>query len=116
MPKDTSPKPNLPNVKDNLPKIIRQNVPESIFGKMSFGKLSRIHIFQPVALEAQGSLGESSEIFITRVCKMLCPSHDNPRAGSFLNQRISLAFQIGKASCVLGTVSDRGLFEEIFYI
>ena len=29
-------------------------------------------IFQPVALEVQGSLGESSEIFITRLCKMLC--------------------------------------------
>ena len=29
------------------------------------------YIFQPVALEVQGSLGESSEIFITRLCKML---------------------------------------------
>ena len=27
-------------------------------------------IFQPVALEVQGSLGESSEIFIMRLCKM----------------------------------------------
>ena len=26
------------------------------------------YIFQPVALEVQGSLGESSEIFITRLC------------------------------------------------
>ena len=30
------------------------------------------YIFQPVAMEVQGSLGESSEIFITRLCKMLC--------------------------------------------
>ena len=29
------------------------------------------YIFQPVALEVQGSLGESSEIFITRLCKLL---------------------------------------------
>ena len=29
------------------------------------------YIFQPVALEVQGSLGESSLIFITRLCKML---------------------------------------------
>ena len=35
--KDSLPKPNLPNVKDNLPKIIRQIVPEPIFGKLSFG-------------------------------------------------------------------------------
>ena len=41
------------------------------------------YIFQPVALEVQGSLGESSEIFITRLCKLLCRSHDDQRAGSF---------------------------------
>ena len=34
------------------------------------------NIFQPVALEVQGSLGECSEIFITRLCKMLCRSHE----------------------------------------
>ena len=43
------------------------------------------YIFQPVALEVQGSLGESSEIFITGLCKMLCRSHDDQRAGSFMN-------------------------------
>ena len=37
------------------------------------------YIFQPVALEVQGSLGESSEIFIKRLCKMLCRSHDDQR-------------------------------------
>ena len=69
------------------------------------------YIFQPVALEVQGSLGESSEIFIT-----LCRSHDDQRAGSFLKQRISMALQIGNAACVLETVSDRDAFEEIYYI
>ena len=34
------------------------------------------YIFQPVALELQCSLGESSETFITRLCKMLSRSHD----------------------------------------
>ena len=29
------------------------------------------YILQPVTLEIRGSLGESSEIFITRLCKML---------------------------------------------
>ena len=71
------------------------------------------YIFQPVALEVQGSLGESSEIFITRLCKMHCRSHDDQRAGSFLKQQISMALQIGNAACVLGTVSDRDAFEEI---
>ena len=67
-----------------------------------------------MALEVQGSLGESSKIFITRLCKMLCRSHDDQRAGSFLKQRFSLALQIGNAASVQGTVSDRDAFEEIY--
>ena len=74
------------------------------------------YIFQPMALEVQGSLGESSEIFITRLCKMLRRSHDSHQAGNFLKQQVSLAFQIGIAACVLGTVSDRDDFEGNFYI
>ena len=74
------------------------------------------YIFQPVALEVHCSLGESSEIFITRLCKMLCRSHDDQRACGFLKQRISMALQIGNAACVLGIVSDRDAFEEIYYI
>ena len=62
------------------------------------------YIFQPVALELQGSLGESNGNFITRLCKLLCRSHDDQRAGSFLKQRISMALRIGNAACVLGTV------------
>ena len=38
------PKDNLPNMEDKLRKIIRQIVPESIFGILSFGKLPRIRI------------------------------------------------------------------------
>ena len=64
-----------------------------------------------MALEIQGSLGESSEILITRLCKILCRSHDDQRPGSFLKQRISMALQIGNVACVLGTVSDRDAFE-----
>ena len=60
------------------------------------------YIVQPVALEVQDSLGESSEIFITRLCNLLCRSHDDQRAGSFLKQRTSMALQIGSAACVLG--------------
>ena len=74
------------------------------------------HPFQPVALEIQGSLGESSENFITRLCKILCRSNDDQRAGSFLKQRISMVLQIGKAACVLGTVSDRDAVEETYYM
>ena len=67
------------------------------------------YIFQQaVAMEAQGSWGESS--------KMLWPSHDDRRAGSFSKQRISMALQIGNAAPVLGTVSDRAAYEGIYYL
>ena len=74
------------------------------------------YIFQPVALEIQGSLGESNETFIRRLSKMLCRSHDDQPAASFLKQRISMALLIGKAACVLGTVSNRDVFEEVHCI
>ena len=66
------------------------------------------YISQPVVLEVQGSSGESSEIFITRLCKMLFRSQNDQRAGSFLKQRISMALQVGNAACILGGVSNRG--------
>ena len=56
--------------------------------------------FQPVAKEVQASLGEGSNIFITRHCKMLCRSHDDQRAGNSSKQRISMALQIGNAAGV----------------
>ena len=55
-------------------------------------------IYQPVALDVKGFLRESSEIFITRLCKMLCRSHDDQRVGSFLKQWIRMALQIGLCS------------------
>ena len=65
------------------------------------------YIFQPVALDVQGYLVESSEFFIACLCKMPCRSHDDQRAGSFLKQRISMALQIGNAACVLGNEWQR---------
>ena len=41
------------------------------------------YIFQPIALEVQCSLGGSKEIFITRLWKLLCRSHENQRAEAF---------------------------------
>ena len=76
------------------------------------------YFFQPVAFEVQGSLGESSEILITRLCKMLCRSHDDQRGASFLRQQISMALQIGIAACLLGTVRcvRRNLFKNCSFL
>ena len=68
------------------------------------------YIFQSNTMEILGSLGESSKNFLLCLRKMLCC------AGNNLKQRISMALQIGKAACVLGTLSDRDAFEEYYYM
>ena len=70
------------------------------------------YLFQPLAFEIQGAAGPSTEVF----CKNLSICTEEPRAGSFLKQRISLAIQIANAACVLGTINDKITFDEIFYL
>ena len=74
------------------------------------------YIFQPVVSEVQGSLGESSEIFITRLWKMLCRSNDNQRVVSFLKQRISMALQIGNAACSRNCERQRCVRRSLLHI
>ena len=72
-----------------------------------------------MALEEQRCSDKSSEVFITRRCKLLSRSNNDRRAGIFL-QRFLMALQISNAAClqisnaacVLGAVSDRNAFEE----
>ena len=74
--------------------------PQSIRPKLIDQK-GRPNSFRPISFDPFHAipLGESSEIFIKRFCKMLCRSHDDQRVGSFLKQRISMALQIGNAAC-----------------
>ena len=65
------------------------------------------YLFQPLALKIQGAAGPSTEIFLSKFCKNLSICIEEPRAGSFLKQRISLAIQIANAACVLGTINDK---------
>ena len=63
------------------------------------------YIFQPLAFEIQGAAGPSTEVFLSKLCKNLSICTEEPRAGSFLKQRI-----------VLGTINDKITFDEIFYL
>ena len=74
------------------------------------------YLFQPLAFEIQGAAGPRTEIFLSKLCKNLSICTEEPRAGSFLKQRISLAIQIANAACVLGTINDKITFDEIFYL
>ena len=37
-------------------------------------------------MEVEGTLDERREIFMTRLCKILCRWHDDQRVGSFLKE------------------------------
>ena len=72
------------------------------------------YLFQPLAFEIQSAAGSSTEFFLNKLCKNLSLCTEEPRAGSFLKQRISLTIQIANASCVLGTLNDKTILDEIF--
>ena len=72
------------------------------------------YLFQPLTFEIQGAAGPSTEIFLSKLCKNLSICTEEPRSGSFLKQRISLAIHIADAACVLGTINDKITFDEIF--
>ena len=72
------------------------------------------YLFQPLAFEIQVAVGPSTEIFLSKLCKNLSICTEEPRAGSFLKQRISPTVQIANAACVLGTINDKNNFRRIF--
>ena len=72
------------------------------------------YLFQPLAFEIQDAAGPSTELFLSKLCMNLSICTEEPRAGSFLKQRISLAIQIANAACVLGTINDKNNFRRNF--
>ena len=72
-------------------------------------KLGDGYLFQPLAFEIQGVAGPSTEIFLSKLCRNLSISTEEPRAGGVFKQRISLAIQVAKDACALGTVNDNNL-------
>ena len=57
-----------------------------------------------------------AQIFLNKICKNLSICTEEPRAGSFLKQTISLAKQIPNAACILWTINDKTFFDEIFFV
>ena len=58
----------------------------------------------------------STEIFLNKLCKNLCTCTEETRAGSLLNQIISLVIQVANAAYVLGAINDKTALEEIFHL
>ena len=72
------------------------------------------YLFQPLAFEIQGAVGPSTDVFLSKLSKNLSICTEEPRAASFLKQRISLAIQIANAACVLGALNDKNNFQRNF--
>jgi hypothetical protein len=64
------------------------------------------YIFQPVAVETLGSWGPSSLIFLKDLGKYLNEKSDDPRAGYFLRQRLSVAVARGNAAAIISCMGN----------
>ena len=74
------------------------------------------YMFQPVAFETQGCCGESTSRFLKMLGKKIEAATFDPRASAYLQQRLSIAIQIGNCASILGTLATTDDLEELFYI
>ena len=69
-----------------------------------YASLAVAHEFVPVAVETLGTWGTLGLAFINELGRRISAVNGDPRAASFLKQRLSLAVQRGNAVAVLGTL------------
>ncbi|CAH2246401.1 jg25494 [Pararge aegeria aegeria] len=76
--------------------------------------LSRTHRTKlQLSLMTLGPWGPEARALFKELSKRVIESTGDPRAGSYLGQRISLAIQRGNAASILGTVPRCGGFEDV---
>ena len=69
-----------------------------------YASLATAHDFVPVVLETLGTWGTLGPTFVDELGKRITAFDGDPRATSFLKQRLALAVQQGNAAAVLGTL------------
>ena len=74
------------------------------------------YIFEPIAVETFGALGESATAFFKELGRRLAVNTGELRASQFLLQRLSVAVQRGNAASVMGTVGSSVQLDDLFYI
>ncbi|CAH2241265.1 jg3326 [Pararge aegeria aegeria] len=70
-------------------------------------------IFVPFGVETLGPWGPEARALFKELSKRVIESTGEPRAGSYLGQRISLAIRRGNAASILGTVPRCGGFKDV---
>ncbi|CAH2232164.1 jg12329 [Pararge aegeria aegeria] len=81
--------------------------------RRKYENLDSSFIFVPFGVETLGSWGPEARALFKELSKRVIESTGDPRAGSYLGQRISLAIQRGNAARILGTVPRCGGFEDV---
>jgi hypothetical protein len=65
-------------------------------------------LFVPVAVETFGVFGRAAKAFFAEIGRRLADATRDPRAGTFLRQRLSLDIQRGNAASIRGTSAPTG--------
>ena len=68
-----------------------------------YASLAVAHEFVPVVIETLGTWGTAGLAFVNEIGRRISSVTGDPRAASFLRQRLSMAVQRGNAASVLGT-------------
>ncbi len=72
-------------------------------------------IFVPVAMETTGVRGKEGLSLINQIGERIAARTGQPKAATFLRQRISLAVQRGNVASILGTLPEGKELEEVYY-
>ncbi|XP_041969242.1 uncharacterized protein LOC121726080 [Aricia agestis] len=78
--------------------------------------LGQDFIFLPFGVETLGPWGPSAKVLFKDLSQRLVDKSNDPRAGAYLGQRISLAIQRGNAASVIGTLPAASDLDLIFYL
>ncbi|CAH2217619.1 jg135 [Pararge aegeria aegeria] len=81
--------------------------------RRKYENLDSSFIFVPFGVETLGLWGPEARALFKELSKRVIESTGDPRAGSYLGQRLSLAIQRGNAASILGTVPRCGGFEDV---
>ncbi|CAH2211443.1 jg25266 [Pararge aegeria aegeria] len=82
--------------------------------RRKYENLNSSFIFVPFGVETLGPWSPEARALSKELSKRVIESTGDPRARSYLGQRISLAIQKGNAASILGTVPRCGGFEDVF--
>ncbi|CAH2260602.1 jg18278 [Pararge aegeria aegeria] len=81
--------------------------------RRKYENLDSSFIFVPFGVETLVPWGPEATALFKELSKRVIESTGDPRAGSYLGQRISLAIQRGNTASILGTVPRCGGFEVV---